>query len=140
MLLRRNRPRRPADLIDVVDETGGTLTEPAAREVEAIYWFHSIDLGNSMVTPGAKSVETQLLQLDALNLPDLSGKRVLDIGGLGRVLLLRGGAEGSGPRDGFGPPRLVLGPSRPPLVRRGVSRARAGSRALHAGAVDLSPG
>ena len=80
MLLRRNRLRRPADLIDVVDETGGTLTEPAAREVEAIYWFHSIDLGNGMVTPGAKSVETQQLQLEALNLPDLSGKRVLDIG------------------------------------------------------------
>jgi tRNA (mo5U34)-methyltransferase len=79
MLLRRNR-RRAADPVDVVDGTGGALTEPAAREVEATCWFHSIDLGNGMVTPGAKSVETQQLQLEALNLPDLSGKRVLDIG------------------------------------------------------------
>lgn len=42
------------------------------------FWFHQIDLGNGLVTPGADRSEAKLA---GLNLPrDLAGKRVIDIG------------------------------------------------------------
>lgn len=58
---------------------------PAARElydkVSAIpFWFHSIDLGMGVVTPGLKSPEDHRKELTSLRLPDLRGKNVLDIG------------------------------------------------------------
>lgn len=44
-------------------------------------WWHSIDLGHGVVTPGTKPIETMRAEIDALGLPeDLSGKSVLDIG------------------------------------------------------------
>jgi tRNA (mo5U34)-methyltransferase len=44
-------------------------------------WWHSIDLGHGIVTPGTKPPETMRAEIDALGLPaDLSGKTVLDIG------------------------------------------------------------
>jgi len=44
-------------------------------------WWHSIDLGEGVVTPGAKPLETMRREVDQLGLPDdLSGKSVLDIG------------------------------------------------------------
>lgn len=52
--------------------------ENLAAEVAKIKWFHTIDLGNGIVTPGA---DTSSLRLKMLHLPeDLSGKTVLDIG------------------------------------------------------------
>jgi len=46
--------------------------------VASLDWFHSIDLGNGIVTPGTDDSPTKLARL---GLPeDLSGKRVLDIG------------------------------------------------------------
>jgi len=49
------------------------------QEVQAIRWFHTIDLGQGIVTPG--SVDPQKQTLPRLGLPaDLSGKTVLDIG------------------------------------------------------------
>jgi tRNA (mo5U34)-methyltransferase len=59
--------------------------EGAARELfaraQAFYWFHSIDLGNGVVTPGSKSVELLRAEADAIFGPlDLRGKSVLDIG------------------------------------------------------------
>lgn len=49
--------------------------------VESVpYWHHSIDLGHGVVTPGLKGAEYHALELDSLRLPDLQGKRVLDIG------------------------------------------------------------
>ena len=44
------------------------------------YWHHSIDLGGGLVSPGAKSADYLARELDRLHLPDLRGKRVLDVG------------------------------------------------------------
>ncbi len=45
---------------------------------EGITWFHSIDLGGGVVTPG---LDDTAARLDILKLPrDLSGKTVLDVG------------------------------------------------------------
>ena len=43
-------------------------------------WWHSIDLGQGVVTEGAKSPAVLAAELEILRLPDLSGKTVLDIG------------------------------------------------------------
>ena len=52
------------------------------ERVEAVpYWFHSIDLGDGIVTPGHKPAAVLAQEFDALGLPDLHGKSVLDIGG-----------------------------------------------------------
>lgn len=52
-------------------------------------WWHSIDLGRGVVTPGAKGAATpggarafMESELESLALPDMSGKTVLDIGAL----------------------------------------------------------
>jgi len=42
-------------------------------------WWHSIDLGGGVVTPGVKPTD-QEAELAALQLPDLRGKTVLDVG------------------------------------------------------------
>ena len=45
------------------------------------YWFHSIDLGNRVITPGGKSLEVLRAEGEAVFGPlDLRGKSVLDIG------------------------------------------------------------
>lgn len=51
------------------------------QAVESVpFWHHSIDLGDGVVTPGSKSPEFHARELELLRLPDLTGKRVLDIG------------------------------------------------------------
>jgi len=51
------------------------------RRVAAVpAWWHSIDLGDGVVTPGRKALADMRFQLEALRLPDLTGKTVLDIG------------------------------------------------------------
>jgi tRNA (mo5U34)-methyltransferase len=55
------------------------------EEVEAAvksvpFWWHSIDLGRGVVTPGTQSHEFLKDRLRSLQLPDLQGKTVLDIG------------------------------------------------------------
>src|SRR3954470_13085910 len=51
------------------------------RKVEALpFWWHSIDLGHGVVTPGGKSPEFLARELASLQLPALAGKSVLDIG------------------------------------------------------------
>ena len=58
----------------------GPAAELLAR-AKAYYWFHSIDLGNGVVTPGSKSVELLRAEANAIFGPlDLRGKSVLDIG------------------------------------------------------------
>jgi tRNA (mo5U34)-methyltransferase len=53
---------------------------PLAERVAAIpMWWHSIDLGDGLVTPGRKPVDLEA-ELGALRLPDLRGKTVLDVG------------------------------------------------------------
>ena len=43
-------------------------------------WWHSIDLGNGIVTPGRKTPKIHQEETEKLQIPDLSGKEVLDIG------------------------------------------------------------
>ena len=43
-------------------------------------WWHSIDLGQGVVTPGTKPVATMEAEIAQLDLGDLTGKTVLDIG------------------------------------------------------------
>jgi len=58
----------------VSDENARALAE----RVEALSWFHSIDLGHGIVTPGS---DDSAAKLTRLHLPeDLRGQTVLDIG------------------------------------------------------------
>jgi tRNA (mo5U34)-methyltransferase len=50
------------------------------RIEDVTFWFHSIDLGEGVVTPGQKSAETLAAELESLRLPPLEGKTVLDVG------------------------------------------------------------
>jgi tRNA (mo5U34)-methyltransferase len=52
-------------------------TDDLKRRVAEIRWFHQIDLGNGLVTPG---IDESVPKLDALRMPNLTGKSVLDIG------------------------------------------------------------
>lgn len=44
------------------------------------FWWHSIDLGQGVVTKGEKTPEILAQELRSLSLPDLAGRSVLDIG------------------------------------------------------------
>ncbi len=44
------------------------------------FWWHSIDLGNGVTTNGLRTTEQLTYELKSLQLPDLQGKSVLDIG------------------------------------------------------------
>jgi tRNA (mo5U34)-methyltransferase len=44
------------------------------------FWWHSIDLGDGVVSEGKKTAEELAAEWAALELPDLRGKTVLDIG------------------------------------------------------------
>lgn len=62
------------------------VTEPAgsqdlrARVDEVGFWWHSIDLGQGVVTPGVKTPAIIARELESLHLPELKGKTVLDVG------------------------------------------------------------
>jgi len=43
-------------------------------------WFHSIDLGGGLVTPGVKSADILRQELQSLQLPEVRGRSILDIG------------------------------------------------------------
>ena len=56
--------------------------EHAQPAVDAVgFWWHSIDFGSGVVSPGFKSAELLAEELAALDLPELTGATVLDIGG-----------------------------------------------------------
>lgn len=55
-------------------------SEVERRVAEHAFWWHSIDVGGGVVTPGHKPAATMEEELAALQLPDLHGKSVLDIG------------------------------------------------------------
>ena len=51
------------------------------RRIDAVpFWFHSIDVGQGLTTPGKKTSDVLRAELDSLRLPDVKGKTVLDIG------------------------------------------------------------
>jgi len=53
-------------------------TEEVQKEVAKIKWWHTIDLGNGVITPG---LDQSVAKLKTLGIPeDLSGMTVLDIG------------------------------------------------------------
>ncbi len=98
-------------------------TKDLKTEVGKIRWFHRINLGNGVVTPG---VDDSPGKLAALHLPDnLRGKTVLDIGawdgffsfeaerrGASRVLAVDSfswNGEGWGSKAGFNLARQALG-------------------------------
>jgi len=52
--------------------------EQIKKEVEKIRWWHKIDLGNGIITPGKSDT---FKKIKGIGLPeDLTGKTVLDIG------------------------------------------------------------
>ncbi len=62
-------------------ETVNPDREDLQRRVDAITWFHSIDLGNGIVTRGTKSIDVLASEADALLGPvRLEGASVADIG------------------------------------------------------------
>jgi tRNA (mo5U34)-methyltransferase len=99
-----------------------TNASSVQSRVDAINWFHRIDLGNGIVTPGRDNSPEKLRALD---LPRLTGKTVLDIGawdgffsfaaeraGASRVLAVDAPAwrdEPWGTKAGFELAREVLG-------------------------------
>lgn len=55
--------------------------EDLQAQVAAVpFWFHSLDLGHGVVTPGHKSLRLLQKEVEDLHLPDLHGRTVLDIG------------------------------------------------------------
>jgi tRNA (mo5U34)-methyltransferase len=56
-------------------------TNSLAERVKQYFWFHSIDLGNGVVTPGTKSPEIHASEAAAFFDPiKMSGATVIDIG------------------------------------------------------------
>jgi tRNA (mo5U34)-methyltransferase len=62
------------DQVDCIDKVQLT------KAVESKVWFHSINLGNGIVTKGQKTEATILQELAVMRLPDVKNKTVLDIG------------------------------------------------------------
>jgi tRNA (mo5U34)-methyltransferase len=54
-----------------------TSKDDLRRQVEKLTWFHQIDLGDGIVTPGRDKTARKL---KAMQLPSLAGKTVLDVG------------------------------------------------------------
>ncbi len=82
-LARGNPPpeaRRSALRAPRVESPPMNVTEIEQRVDDHALWWHSIDLGDGVVTPGHKPTSTLEQELTALQLPDLRGKTVLDIG------------------------------------------------------------
>lgn len=44
------------------------------------FWWHTIDLGEGVITPGSKTADWLALELESLHLPSMQGRTVLDIG------------------------------------------------------------
>jgi tRNA (mo5U34)-methyltransferase len=79
-------------------------------------WWHSIDLGDGVVTPGHKSQDLLEAEWASLCLPDLSGKTVLDIGGWDGWFGFRAEREGAS--------RVVVADYRSGNARRGFDIAK----------------
>ena len=79
---------RPAATGAIVPRVFGIDRRRRERAVATVpWWWHSIDVGAGVVTPGHKGAERpggsrafMAAELDSLALPDLRGKSVLDLG------------------------------------------------------------
>jgi tRNA (mo5U34)-methyltransferase len=60
-------------------------------------WYHAIDLGDGVVTPGGKSVADISREWELFDLGDLSGQSVLDIGGIDGGYAFRAEQAGASP-------------------------------------------
>jgi tRNA (mo5U34)-methyltransferase len=69
--------REPFELDDAVLEKAGFTRASLVDEFATRSWFHVLDFGDGLVTPGRDVTEAKLA---ALELPDLTGKSVIDIG------------------------------------------------------------
>ena len=68
----------PSVSAEVVPDRPAIAPEAVRRQVEALSWYHTLDLGNGIVTPGAYDHRPYL---HYYGLPDdLTGKTALDIG------------------------------------------------------------
>ena len=71
----------PFNLENPIYEFVNQVADERRQQFLANRWWHSIDLGNGFVTPGAIPLPELLANFAYLQLPaDLTGKRVLDIG------------------------------------------------------------
>ena len=59
---------------------GERVSDPQALVDSVPFWWHSIDLGEGVVTPGFNGLEFLRSEWDALSLPNLPGRSVLDVG------------------------------------------------------------
>ena len=64
------------ELRQILDHTAAAQRD----ELTMTGWWHSIDLGDGRITPGAHKIEELRDNFAKFLLPDLTGKRVLDIG------------------------------------------------------------
>lgn len=64
--LRRTRHISPSDTAELV--------------ASVPFWWHAIDLGKGIVTPGMNSLESLRSQWETFRIPELRGKTVLDVG------------------------------------------------------------
>jgi tRNA (mo5U34)-methyltransferase len=62
------------------EKTGHSKAELEEMAKSVGYWWHSIDLGQGVVSKGYKTAETLQYEFESLRLPDLRDKTVLDIG------------------------------------------------------------
>jgi tRNA (mo5U34)-methyltransferase len=60
----------------------GLTPEQLRQYVGRMGWYHQIDLGNGVITPGMKSREDIRREWELAALGDLAGKSALDIGGI----------------------------------------------------------
>ena len=60
--------------------TDGRRAELEEAVASVPEWFHSLDLGSGVVTPGTKSAEHLAAEIASLSLPDMQGRTVLDVG------------------------------------------------------------
>lgn len=54
--------------------------ESLRQEINGLRWFHQIDFGNDLLTPGVTPIEQLRAQADIYFLPRLDGISVLDVG------------------------------------------------------------
>ena len=84
MQLKRLARRLDRSVREALARRDRSLHGPAAEllaQVRRYFWFHSIDLGHGVVTPGKKSLKVLRTEADAIFRPlDLRAKSVLDIG------------------------------------------------------------